>query len=380
MRALPSSASSAVRDAREQIRELTPPADALDADARRPTRILAHLHLLQSDDRYRSTSRRLFQSVVQFFEQGGVFMIPLAICSVVSVAVIVLRGAGAAARSRRAARSSRRKSRPSSPGDEDAANRLARMVRERSSALARIIQVGLHHLNWPKSENMEAVQTRARHEIVRLESGLFVLEVIVGIAPLLGLLGAVSGLVTVFAAFGANAACAGSARHRQGHFRGAEHDDRRPGHRHPEPHRLQLFLARRSRPWPRRWSRSSPTCWRNATTSRLRQQRAGVPRRARGGSAFARGDAPRPTAEDGAVKFYTRPRRMPQVIIVSLIDIFAILLIFVIVTTTFKRDQPRGDDQAARVEERRRRGRKPTNRWCSRSRENEEHFSRRARK
>jgi len=40
------------------------------------------------------------------------------------------------------------------------------------------------------------------------------------------------------------------------------------------------------------------------------------------------------------VKFYTRPRRMPQVIIVSLIDIFAILLIFVIVTTTFKRLQP----------------------------------------
>jgi biopolymer transport protein ExbD len=40
------------------------------------------------------------------------------------------------------------------------------------------------------------------------------------------------------------------------------------------------------------------------------------------------------------VKFYSRPRRMPQVIIVSLIDIFAILLIFVIVTTTFKQIQP----------------------------------------
>lgn len=38
--------------------------------------------------------------------------------------------------------------------------------------------------------------------------------------------------------------------------------------------------------------------------------------------------------------FYRRKRRMPQVIIVSLIDIFAILLIFVIVTTTFKRAQP----------------------------------------
>jgi len=36
------------------------------------------------------------------------------------------------------------------------------------------------------------------------------------------------------------------------------------------------------------------------------------------------------------MKFQTRTRRMPQVMIVSLIDIFAILLIFVIVTSTFK--------------------------------------------
>ena len=40
------------------------------------------------------------------------------------------------------------------------------------------------------------------------------------------------------------------------------------------------------------------------------------------------------------MKFYTRQRKFPTVIIVSLIDILAILLIFVIVTTTFKREQP----------------------------------------
>jgi biopolymer transport protein ExbD len=39
------------------------------------------------------------------------------------------------------------------------------------------------------------------------------------------------------------------------------------------------------------------------------------------------------------MKFYTRQRRMPTVIIVSLIDILAILLIFVIVTTTFRQEQ-----------------------------------------
>ena len=66
-------------------------------------------------------------------------------------------------------------------------------------------QVGLQHLQWPKAENIEAVQTKARHEIVHLESGLFILEIIVGIAPLLGLLGAVSGLVAVFADFSKSA-------------------------------------------------------------------------------------------------------------------------------------------------------------------------------
>lgn len=40
------------------------------------------------------------------------------------------------------------------------------------------------------------------------------------------------------------------------------------------------------------------------------------------------------------MNFYPRRRRTPHVIIVSLIDIFAILLIFVIVTTTFKTAQP----------------------------------------
>jgi len=40
------------------------------------------------------------------------------------------------------------------------------------------------------------------------------------------------------------------------------------------------------------------------------------------------------------MKFYTKKKRTPAVAIVSLIDILAILLIFFIVTTTFKKDQP----------------------------------------
>jgi biopolymer transport protein ExbB len=53
-------------------------------------------------------------------------------------------------------------------------------------------------LDWPQEENVDALQTRARHEIVRLERGLVVLEIIVGIAPLLGLVGTILGMMTAF--------------------------------------------------------------------------------------------------------------------------------------------------------------------------------------
>jgi len=40
------------------------------------------------------------------------------------------------------------------------------------------------------------------------------------------------------------------------------------------------------------------------------------------------------------VKFAVRKRRAPSIIIVSLVDILTILLIFFVVSTTFKREQP----------------------------------------
>ena len=144
-----------------------------------------------------------FESVFHFFQQGGFFMALLVICSLVSFTVIVLRGL-ALRRDFVMPPTLEHEIEAIGPGDADAADRLGRIVNRDHSAFGRVIYVGLHHLHWPKSENMDAVQTRARHEIVRLESGLFILEIIVGIAPLLGLLGAVSGLVSVFAAFGSD--------------------------------------------------------------------------------------------------------------------------------------------------------------------------------
>jgi biopolymer transport protein ExbB len=142
------------------------------------------------------------KSLFHFFVQGGFFMFLLLVCSVVSVAVIILRGL-ALRRDIVMPPTIESEIENLQPGDDtEAIVKLARLVRGDSSPLARVSLVGLQHLQWPKSENIEAVQTKARHEIVNLEKGLFILEVVVGIAPLLGLLGAVSGLVTVFANLG----------------------------------------------------------------------------------------------------------------------------------------------------------------------------------
>jgi biopolymer transport protein ExbB len=145
------------------------------------------------------------EDVRNFFVKGGIWMVPLVACSIIAVAVIILRSLALRRHLVVPAELQREIERLQPNDTPDAVVRLSRYVRSNDSTLARITQVGLSGLNQPKDENLNAVQTVARHEVGRLEHGLHVLEIIIGIAPLLGLLGAVSGLVSVFGAFGSNA-------------------------------------------------------------------------------------------------------------------------------------------------------------------------------
>src|SRR6187551_1420689 len=138
-------------------------------------------------------------SVVGFFARGGLFMWPLLICSIVALTTIILRGFALREKQVMPLVIESEIERLMPGGSPD---RLMRIVENDQSSLGRIVRIALQHLRSPRSENVEAVQTRARHEMVLLEKGLIVLEVIVGIAPLLGLIGAVSGLVHVFSHLG----------------------------------------------------------------------------------------------------------------------------------------------------------------------------------
>src|SRR6184192_2019328 len=141
----------------------------------------------------------VFQTIAGFFTKGGIFMWPLLACSIVALTVIILRTLALREKNVLPLTIESEMERLA-PGANP--ERLLRIVQHDASSLARIVRVALAHLRWPRSENVEAVQTRARHDMVRLEKGLIILEVIVGIAPLLGLIGAVSGLVHVFSQLG----------------------------------------------------------------------------------------------------------------------------------------------------------------------------------
>ena len=79
---------------------------------------------------------------------------------------------------------------------------LRRVCQQHDSPMSRLLLLAADHLHWPKPDNIDALQTRARHEVTRLERGLVVLEIIVGIAPLLGLVGTIIGMMTLFGGIG----------------------------------------------------------------------------------------------------------------------------------------------------------------------------------
>ena len=79
---------------------------------------------------------------------------------------------------------------------------LRQICQQHDSAISRLLLMAADHMDWSKEENEDALQTRPRQEVTRLERGLVVLEIIVGIAPLLGLVGTIAGMMTLFGDIG----------------------------------------------------------------------------------------------------------------------------------------------------------------------------------
>ena len=135
----------------------------------------------------------------EFLRAGGPFMILLVLTSIVAVTFIIERGL--ALRWQKVIPSPVLDAVSKSHSTEDPGD-LYRACREFPSPLSRLLMLAEDHKTWPKAENQDALQTQARHEILLLDRHLVILEIVVGIAPLLGLVGTIHGLITLFGDLG----------------------------------------------------------------------------------------------------------------------------------------------------------------------------------
>lgn len=151
-----------------------------------------------------------FNSVVwEFLLSGGVFMLLIVLCSLVAAAIVIHRLLSL----RREAvmpRSLLKKLEGAyqSPGGVERDALRAEAIHS-DTALGEIAGTALSADCETADEALNTTEAVAREEVLRLQSGLSILEDVITIAPLLGLLGTVSGLVSVFAELG-NSTSAGA--------------------------------------------------------------------------------------------------------------------------------------------------------------------------
>ncbi len=125
---------------------------------------------------------------MDFLLQGaGVFIYPLGLCSVIALYVIIerlisLREAQVV---------------PNELAASLINGNLKDCAPSENTSLGRIVK--FFYENKPDNEELKAF---ARLEMIRLERGMFLLDAAISAAPLLGLLGTVAGLVSVFSSEG----------------------------------------------------------------------------------------------------------------------------------------------------------------------------------
>lgn len=141
------------------------------------------------------------QSLFDMVVDGGPMMIPIGLCSVVALAYTVermIRLSSGALGGRRFTRqlSDRVRTDGSSSGLE--------FCKKHKRPLARILGAGLARAKGSYAESERAAEDAGKREVKRLGSNLRPLVVVAMIAPLLGLLGTVWGMIEAFTAIAGN--------------------------------------------------------------------------------------------------------------------------------------------------------------------------------
>jgi biopolymer transport protein ExbB len=131
----------------------------------------------------------------QWFARGGPIMYPILACSVIGLAVFLERLAFLRRKHLVPERFVRAVTRAWQSGEFEVAWRLCQ---QQNIPLARILRAGLRKLKEGPQEVERAIEVTGSHEAGVLGANLRFLGAISNIAPMLGFLGTVTGLITAF--------------------------------------------------------------------------------------------------------------------------------------------------------------------------------------
>jgi biopolymer transport protein ExbB len=138
------------------------------------------------------------EASVAFLKKGGIFIYPLILCSVAGLTAIGFKALSLA----RARVIPDHLAEGLENNGSGAADPVVAELKQGGSTLARLGGVAMKHHGKPSTEISRAVEAAAREEVVKMHAGIGVLDVVITVAPLLGLLGTASGLVTIFQGLG----------------------------------------------------------------------------------------------------------------------------------------------------------------------------------
>ncbi|WP_018969712.1 MotA/TolQ/ExbB proton channel family protein [Rubritalea marina] len=140
----------------------------------------------------------MFEKLADFYEKGGIIMLVLTGCSILTVAVIIYKLLDLSKSRVMPEQLAKDIDVATLNPSEQAMLDVASSSRDEKSVLARLTQIVVKHKDRSPAAVRDAVQSRAREEIVKMQSGIGTLDVVIVVAPMLGLLGTASGITTVF--------------------------------------------------------------------------------------------------------------------------------------------------------------------------------------
>lgn len=133
--------------------------------------------------------------IVKTFNTGGVFMYPLLVLTVIALLLIVNKFFYYSIKHKESSDFIKKAVTLLENGDNDGALKL---TENRRSSLASILKVTLKHKDWLRETAEKAVKEELLKEVPLLDKHLDSLAVIAAAAPLVGLLGTVSGMIKMF--------------------------------------------------------------------------------------------------------------------------------------------------------------------------------------